>query len=197
MLSLYYKSENIVEVDGNKYSVNLSFDNVLKLIDMLNDKDIDDKYKVILGVNMMLGVSFLLPFEKWHEIFDSVFSTFVINKSEEKVETDLDGNPMPPKYKEDTKNNYSLKHDADYIFASFYQAYRIDLIEQQGKLSWDKFNALLSGLPSDTKFKEILDIRNWTPYKGCPKEEKKQMKELKKVYALPGEEGESEWPMDE
>lgn len=191
MLSLYYKSENIIQIEGQNYEVNLSFDNVLKLIDMLSDKEIDQKYKFILGINMMLGVSFLFPLERYQEIFNNIFSTFVVKKEDSPVETDLDGNPMPPKYKEDKKKNFSLKHDSDYIFASFYQAYQIDLIEQQGKLSWEKFSALLSGLPSNTKFKEVLDIRNWKKYKGCPKEEINQMKELQQIYALPQEEGES------
>lgn len=191
MLSLYYKPENEIEFNGQKYKINLSFDNVLKLIDMLNDDDIDDKYKVILGINMVLGVSFLLPFEKWNEIFNAIFQKFVIKEESLTVETDIKGNPMPPRYKKDKNNNYSLKHDAEYIFASFYQAYQIDLIDLQGDLSWDKFNALLSGLPTDTKFKEVLDIRNWVPYKGCSKEEKKKMKELQKIYELPKEEGES------
>lgn len=191
MLSLYYRLENTVEIRGVNYSVNLSFDNVLKLIDMLNDDEIEEKYKVILGINMMLGVSFLLPFEEWYEIFNEIFQTFVVKKTDQGIETDLKGNPMPPKYKGDKENNYSLKHDADYIFSSFYQTYKIDLVEQQGKLHWDKFNALLSGLPSDTKFKEVLEIRTWKPSKGCSKDEKKRMEELKKVYALPKGEGES------
>lgn len=191
MLSLYYKLENTVEIRGIKHSVKLSFDNVLKLIDMLNDDEIEEKYKVILGINMMLGVSFLLPFEESYEIFNELFQSFVAKKTEQTVELDLHGNPMPPKYKGDKENNYSLKHDADYIFSSFYQAYKIDLIEQQGELHWDKFNALLSGLPSDTKFKEVLEIRTWKPYKGCANEEKKRMKDLQKVYALPKGEGEN------
>lgn len=191
MLSLYYKLGNTVAIRGVNYAVNLSFDNVLKLIDMLNDDEIEEKYKVILGINMMLGVSFLFPFEEWYEIFNDIFQIFIVKNNDQVVETDRQGNPMPSKYKEDKEKSYSLKHDADYIFSSFYQAYKIDLIEQQGKLHWDKFNALLSGLPSNTKFKEVLEIRTWEPSKGCSKDEKKRMKELQKVYALPKGEGES------
>ncbi len=46
------------------------------------------------------------------------------------------------------------------------QAYNIDLIEEQGKLHWKKFNALLSGLPDGTKFVEVMKIRAWKPSKG-------------------------------
>lgn len=191
MLSLHYKLEDVVEIRGKRYPIKMSFDNVLRLIDMLNDDEIEEEYKVILGINMMLGVSFLLPFKECCVIFNDLFQTFIVKKTGQSVETDRQGNPMPPKYNDDIENSYSLKHDADYIFSSFYQAYRLDLIEQQGKLHWDKFNALLSGLPSDTKFKEVLEIRTWEPIKGCSKEEKKRMKDLQRVYALPTKEGDS------
>ena len=54
-----------------------------------------------------------------------------------------------------------MKHDGAYIFASFMQAYRIDLIEEIGKLHWKKFNALIVGLPEGTKFVEVIKIRSY------------------------------------
>jgi len=36
-----------------------------------------------------------------------------------------------------------------------------------------------------------MEIRTWTPYKGCSKEEKNRMKKLQKLYALPEKVGES------
>jgi len=191
MLSLSYRPNKQVEIEGQLFEINLSFDNILKLIDMLNDSELSEKYKVILGTNMLFGVSFLFPFDRLQEIFTTVFYTYIAKETSETVETDIQGNPMPPRYREDQASNYSLKYDADYIFASFYQAYQIDLIDQQGKLSWEKFNALLMGLPKDTKFKEVMEIRTWTPYKGCSKEEKNRMKKLQKLYALPEKVGES------
>ena len=38
--------------------------------------------------------------------------------------------------------------------------YKIDLIEQQGSLRWEKFNAMLNYLSDDTPFKQIIAIRN-------------------------------------
>jgi len=123
-------------------------------------------------------------------VFDQVYKTFILSEETEAVKTDRLGNPMPSKYKEDKENNYSLKHDANYIYASFFQAYGIDLIEQQGKLHWEKFQALLAGLPKDTKFKEVLEIRMWKPFRGCSVDEKRQMKKLQEIYKLPEEGGE-------
>ncbi len=65
------------------------------------------------------------------------------------------------------------------------QAYGIDLIDAQNSLHWKKFNALLNGLPSDTKFAEVLKIRSYKPREGDSKKYKESMKRLKKEYALP------------
>ncbi|MGT2657552.1 Gp15 family bacteriophage protein, partial [Streptococcus varani] len=71
------------------------------------------------------------------------------------------------------------------IYSSFMQAYGLDLIDAQNTLHWKKFNALLNGLPSDTKFAEVLKIRSYKPQKGDSKKYKESMKQLKKEYALP------------
>ncbi|WP_321389005.1 Gp15 family bacteriophage protein [uncultured Enterococcus sp.] len=197
MLSLSYKLDNSIEIGKDTYLVNLSFDNVLRFIDMINDEELSTEYKITLGLRMLLGVSFLIPIDAQYYIFDQIYQKFICKSNEEVIETDRQGNPLPKKYEKDKENNYSLKHDAPYIYASFFQAYGIDLIDQQGKLHWEKFQALLSGLPKDTKFKEVIEIRTWTPYKNCPAEEKKHMKELQKVYKLPEEGGEDLSQMEE
>ena len=96
---------------------------------------------------------------------------------------------MPKKTKDaqdyDDKPLFNIKYDGEYIFSSFMQAYNIDLIEQQGKLHWQKFNALLSGLPDGTKFVEVMKIRAWKPSKGESSKEKQKMRELQEQYALP------------
>ena len=68
--------------------------------------------------------------------------------------------------------------DADLIYASFMQAYGIDLTEND--LHWRKFQALLSGLPSETVMSKIIEIRT---YNGKDKD----MKQLKSKWALPTE----------
>ena len=63
------------------------------------------------------------------------------------------------------------------------QAYGIDLIEQQGKLHWRKFKALLSGLPENTQFKRIVSVRQWEP--SDDKTRKQAMREAQKALRLP------------
>lgn len=189
MFSLYYKPEDFIEIDGEKFLVNVSFDNILKLIDMTRDKSLAPNYKIVLGIKMLFGKEtglLQLPFEQLNEVFLSVFKLYVNEGKEPEIKKDLAGNPLPPEYQKDKENFYSLKQDAEYIFASFMQAYGIDLVDQQGKLHWFKFQALLAGLPENTKFRQVVSIRMWKKPSKHDTEEK-QMLELQEVYKLADE----------
>lgn len=189
MFSLYYKPDDFVEIDGKKFPINVSFDNVLKLIDMTRDKSLAPNYKIVLGIKMLFGKEtdlLQLPFEQLNEVFLSVFKLYVNEGKEPEKQVDLAGNPLPPEYQKDKENFYSLKQDAEYIFASFMQAYGIDLVEQQGKLHWFKFQALLSGLPENTKFRQVVSIRMWKKPSKSDTEES-QMRELQEIYKLADE----------
>lgn len=181
-MDLAYPLTETVEIDGKTYKLNLSFDNVLRLIDMLNDKQLDDITQIETGLYMLLGVELDYPIEKKEEIFYQIFYETIGKETEENISVDLDGNPMP-QHKEE--KIYSIKQDAPYIFASFYQDYGIDLFEMQGKLHWEKFKALLAGLRPDTKFKEIVNIRTMElPTGKGTEKQRKQIKELKEYYRL-------------
>ncbi|MCP1102596.1 hypothetical protein M2454_001908 [Aequitasia blattaphilus] len=190
MFSLAYKPETDIEIDGKIYPVDDSFDNVIRLIDMLNDVMVEPAYKVIIGLQMFLGDldgDELLErdFNELNKVFNQLIELF-IGKGKEEIKYDIAGNELP-QMKDPEERNYSLKHDAEFIYASFMQAYGIDLIEEQGKLSWTKFQALLSGLPSNTKFSQVVSIRTW---KKPSKNEKEhtRMAKLKEIYRLPEEE---------
>lgn len=81
-----------------------------------------------------------------------------------------------------TRAIYDFFEDADYIFASFFQIYGIDLSENH--LHWHKFLALFKSLPEDCKFSKILSYRSCDTSK-MKGEEKKFYSEMKEYYALP------------
>lgn len=181
-MDLAYPLTETVEIDGKTYKLNLSFDNVLRLIDMLNDKQLDDITQIETGLYMLLGVELDYPIDKKEEIFYQIFYETIGKEVEENIPVDLDGNPMPQQKEEKI---YSIKQDAPYIYASFYQDYGIDLFEIQGKLHWEKFKALLAGLRPDTKFKEIINIRTMElPTGKGTEKQRKRIKELKEYYRL-------------
>jgi len=181
-MDLAYPLTDTVEIDGKTYKLDLSFDNVLRLIDMLNDKQLDDITQIETGLYMLLGVELDYPIHKKEEIFYQIFYETIGKEVEENIPVDIEGNPMPAKKEEKV---YSIKQDAPYIYASFYQDYGIDLYEMQGKLHWEKFKALLEGLRPDTKFKEIVNIRTMElPTGKGTEKQRKHIRELKEIYKL-------------
>lgn len=171
-------------IDDVEYELDLSFDNVLRLIDMLNDDEVDDASQIEFGLKMLIGESLDINFEQKIDIFYRIFQE-KIGQGTDSQPVDIDGNPMPVMKEEKT---YDLKQDAEYIFASFMSDYGIDLFEQQGKLHWFKFKALLGGLTDGSKFLRVIEIRTSELPKGKGTEkQRKQMLELKRIYALKGD----------
>lgn len=81
------------------------------------------------------------------------------------------------------KRLYDFELDEPYIYASFLQAYQIDL--RKAALHWWDFKSLLSSLPQETVFEKILQIRGAEIGPKLPKEEKERLCRLKRFYALP------------
>lgn len=192
MLDLSRKLTDKLVIDDKEFPLNLSFDNVLRLFEMWRDEDVPEFVKPHFGIRILTGETLEeFTVEEMSEVFNDVFEEHISLSTVEDnhVEYDLAGNPM----KTTTSNGkqeqapYDIRFDGNYIYASFLQAYGIDLFDVQGKLHWKKFNALLSGLPEGTKLMEVIKIRKWKPQKGDSSEYKEEMRRLQKDYALPNE----------
>ncbi|QED60635.1 hypothetical protein FUT28_12885 [Enterococcus durans] len=174
-----------IEFDGTEMPIDLTFDNVLDVFDILEDVDLFPEEKVNMSLELLIS-----DFEKIFQgsseqqflLFNHILENYISVSGSEGVETDRLGNPMPNAIKK--KNNISLVHDAKYIYASFRQI-GINLFEEQGKLMWEEFQALLESLPDDTILARIIQIRTWEPSKGESAKEKERMRKLQQKYALP------------
>lgn len=192
MLDLSRKLTDKLVIDDEEFPLNLSFDNVLRLFEMWRDEDVPEFVKPHFGIRILTGENLEdFTVEEMAEIFNEVFEEHISLSTVEDnhVEYDLAGNPMKTTASNGKQEQapYDIRFDGDYIYASFLQAYGIDLFDVQGKLHWKKFNALLSGLPEGTKFMEVVKIRKWKPQKGDSAEYKEEMRRLQKDYALPYE----------
>ena len=208
MLDLSRKLTDKLVIDDKEYALDLSFDTVLKMFEMMRDEDIPEYVKPHFAIRMLISKSlegetreekakaFNDAFEDYSieelsKVFKSVFEEHIglSNVEDNHVEYDLAGNPMKTTANDEPKEKapYDIRYDGDYIYASFLQAYGIDLFDVQGELHWKKFNALLSGLPEGTKFMEVVKIRKWKPQKGDSAEYKEEMCKLQKDYALPND----------
>ena len=102
---------------------------------------------------------------------------------------DRNGDPMPVADSEEDKLKLlDLEQDAGDIYASFRMAYGINLFEEQGRLTWKEFSALLNGLPDNTPVAKLIQIRDWKPTKNDSTEYKSKMRKLQNKYRLDGEE---------
>ena len=190
--------ELVLEIEGKEqtFPLLLSFDRVLKVFELWKDDDIPKFMRPFLALRILTGVSFdFLSFEDALEVVQAIFEEHIqTGEKEDDVEYDLAGNVIKSSTTSETpqKRLYNVKHDGAYIFASFMQAYRIDLIEEIGKLHWKKFNALIVGLPEGTKFVEVVKIRSYEPQKGDSQEYIDKMRELQKEYRLPDDDCDEE-----
>lgn len=192
MLDLSRKLTDTLVIDDEEFLLNLSFDNVLRLFEMWRDEDVPEFVKPHFGIRILTGETLEdFTVEEMSEVFNEVFEEHISLSTVEDnhVEYDLAGNPMKTTASNGKQEQapYDIRFDGDYIYASFLQAYGIDLFDVQGKLHWKKFNALLSGLPEGTKFMEVIKIRKWKPQKGDSAEYKEEMRRLQKDYALPND----------
>lgn len=192
MLDLSRKLTDKLVIDDKEFPLNLSFDNVLRLFEMWRDEDVPEFVKPHFGIRILTGETLEeFTVEEMSEVFNEVFEEHISLSTVEDnhVEYDLAGNPMKTTASNGKQEQapYDIRYDGDYIYASFMQAYGIDLFDVQGELHWKKFNALLSGLPEGTKFMEVIKIRKWKPQKGDSAEYKEEMRRLQKDYALPYE----------
>ncbi|MGQ4031706.1 Gp15 family bacteriophage protein [Streptococcus suis] len=193
MFDISKKMDDKLVLNNTEYQLFLSFDRVLWCFDMWGKAHIPTELKPKLALAKLTDNESFKDMDTMEAmaIYQEVFEKHikVIRAADHVVRYDIEGNVLPKRPKEDPDNEekplFSIKYDGEYIFSSFMQAYNIDLIEEQGKLHWKKFNALLSGLPDGTKFVEVMKIRAWKPSKGDSTKEKQRMRELQEEYALP------------
>lgn len=180
---------------GRSFLIDMAFNNILTVFEILDDKELSevDKAKLVLFIltddEMFEDDSFMTTEEdiEFAEGFlESVFTNLIIDKNEEVVATDVLGNPLPTKANEPKKKTFDFIHDANYIFASFMQAYQMNLYDYHDKLHWEVFIGLFNGLPAETIMMKIIDIREKPiPTGKNSKESAKELREAKARFKLP------------
>lgn len=76
---------------------------------------------------------------------------------------------------------YDFEQDAEALYTSFLQAYRIDL--SLDMVHWWRFRRLMFGLQTDTPFAQRLHYRA-ADTSGMSKEQKKHYSKMKRLYAI-------------
>ena len=178
MLSLKYTIDDRIDIDGEVYEVDAMFDVVLRVVDLTMDEKLPPGVRVSTALVLLIGTreqidKHMDPYVEYEfldsysiedraVILEQILNKYMSIKDHDKP-VDRAGNPMPVVESDDEEQLMDFEYDAEEIYASFMQAYQMDLVEQQGKLHWFKFKALLSGLPDETPIKRLMHIRGWEP----------------------------------
>jgi hypothetical protein len=203
VLSLSWSQPDVIEAKTADYEVVMDFSRVLRLFELYKQDDIDVSEKLFITIEMFFLTPINeIPEEDFQIILEGLTQKIIgDNPREETVERDMKGNIL-----EEEKKFYDFEEDADYIFASFMQDYGIDLIAEREKsnyywnkvqsgkmslekfrnhtMSWDKFNALLTGLSETSKFRRVIEIRQMEIPENATEKERKEIKKAKSAVAL-------------
>lgn len=184
------------EYKGVNFCIDLSFNNILSVFEILGDEDLSKIDKLYISLYYLTGESGFKSYtddsnmitdesiKSNSKLLNAIFEHYLKSDKADYVETDIAGNPLPQV--EEKERNFSFIHDASFIYASFIQAYRINLYEQHDKMSWKEFMALFDGLPNDTKIMRVIEIRTAKIPTGKGTEEQaKELRKAKRFYALP------------
>lgn len=167
------------EINGKDIEFDLSFDNILDVLEVLNSDEFDNYSKIELMIELLVSNEVELTLEEKTDVYIYVVDKYIQPDDKSFVERDRLGNIMPDR----SEKVIDFEKDAKFIFASFF-AMGINLFEQQGKLSWMEFQALMSSLPDDSIMTKIINIRQWTEQDGDSFEHKENMRKLQRKYSL-------------
>lgn len=167
--------DNTLKMSGYTFVINPAFDVVLE-VQKLFQEEIPETLKVMQALDMFISngkwnLRKLTDSEK-NELLDEIYKKFIHTKR---------------KSNKKSTNLLDFEEDGEYIYSSFMYDYNIDLVDQQGKLSWKKFLALFQGLSDKTKIREVMKIRQMELPQPNGKNAKQiqEIMELKSYYALP------------
>lgn len=156
-----------IEYHRKRYRIRRSYDVVLQAMRALRDENLLPHDRQKLAVQLLIYGK--IPNGHIADLCEAAF-TAILGADQQKVQRKV----------------MSFVQDADLIYAAFWQTYGIDLDAERGRLDWSRFLALLSGLPDDTRFMQVIGIRaqpmpKATKYNG---EERARIAKLKAQYAL-------------
>lgn len=162
-MRLYEQPCAAVQVGRKRYPLRLTYDRVLFVLDALKDPLLTDQDRLRLALGLLMRGRVPRSFHLQEQLLSAIMAA--IDQQNKKHE----GPPV-----------MSLIQDAPLIHAAFRQAYGIDL--HNVDLPWETFCLLLSGLPENTRFCEVVVIRA-RPIPQPDKHNGKYIEELLKAKA--------------
>lgn len=181
-----------VDIGSEKYEIDADFRTIMNIEGIIFGKEVTEDQKNF-AKEMMKEIEInekdAITNAKYYDALKIFYKDNIPDDLEEAMEKMLwfySCGKEDEKTKVKTKKRViSFEYDFDYINAGFMQDYKIDLFEVDF-LHWWKFMSLFSALHDDCKICEIIGYRG-AELKNFEKEQRKRIREMQKIYALPDE----------
>lgn len=166
--------ERYIELPDRDVRINLAFDNVLRLYDLLDDKRIGNLEKMDILCEIFAADARMLEPQEKSAVVSGVLRLI---QGEQAQSNGSSGS---------SDRLYDFEIDAERIYASFLYDYQIDLFKAQGKLDWFHFIALFTNFSRKSPMGQAFYYRSVkipaaTKYN---KDEIKSLREQKEFYSL-------------
>ena len=193
-MRLYEQPCAAVQVGRKRYPLRLTYDRVLFVLDALNDPLLTDQDRLRLALGLLMRGRVPRSLHLQEQLLNAIMAA--IDQQNKKHDGPPSRSGTRPTSDSDCSQSrseaqhgacrrdgppvMSLIQDAPLIHAAFRQAYGIDL--HKVDLPWETFCLLLSGLPENTRFCEVVAIRA-RPIPQPDKHNGKYIEELLKAKA--------------
>lgn len=163
-MNIYDAYPDSVEVDGRVYKLNLSYDRVLRAIDLQDDESLTEEDRIFCQCAFLTDDRTALPGEtaKQARIIKAVLDM------------------LPKSEKQNAERYLDFQQDAAMIRSGFFRAYGIDLTRDHIHIM--QFLELLADLPSDTALMRTIELRQ-RPIPKPTKNNAEQIAALQKAKA--------------
>lgn len=168
-----------VEIGGQTVKIETGFRTGILFEEMIRDVSMSDTEKIQTALGLYFPGVYFDGADVIQEAVDRLF--WFYRCGEELPE--MTGSEEDTEEEGTTDAPFSYEYDADYIYAAFLQAYKIDLARHS--LHWWQFRALFRALPEDTQIMKIIGYRTMKIPAKLPKEQKQHYQRMKRLYRLP------------
>lgn len=148
----------------NGHELNTDFRQVLKAFNLFKDDELSDSEKAIVFIRI-----FFKDYEGDLNEYMEFLNWYIAGAEEVQEEA------------KEENNVFDWELDSNYIYAAFYQVYKIDLTTVN--MHWWKFLSLFNGLPNNTKLADIIKIRN-TKVPNINKDNAEYVKSIQKAKSF-------------
>lgn len=191
MFSLTKRPETEIAINGQITKVNLAFNRVLTVFDILDNDDLTSEEKIdkcfdvlvtdIESRNVAEVIKGKIVETVMEYINQTPYGKLEITSDDNEDDTD----EISPA---NSKPDFDYEKDAGAIYASFLSEYNIDLYEYADHMHWDRFKALFDNLSSRSAFNKIRSIRsdNISNYDMTSQEDMKRWRAVQELQAYYG-----------